>query len=418
MPRQDADRTNPPPSACRTGPPLPGFVEKKLQKCEEETFRPRKNHKPLVLGNVVPGPGAIILQSNDYLNISKHPGIIDAQVSVLSEQGKDLVMSAVFMHEGTSKQRFEKAMGEFAGFENSILCQSGWAANVGLLQVIGDESIPVYIDFFTHMSLWEGIKTAGAPAISFRHNDYRHLERLVKEHGPGIILVDSLYSTIGDIAPLPEIVGIGRRYGCAIVVDESHSLGTHGEHGAGLVNQYGLTGDVHFITGSLAKAFAGRAGIILCSDHFARYYPYLAFPAIFSSTLLPYEIAGLHKTLEVIKAGDDRRVRLHEKSAFLRDGLRQLGYNIASSSQIIAVESGFEHDTEAFRDALEERNVFGSVFLTPATPKNRSLMRFSLHCDITPAELEYVLNVCAEVRDEVGMWEWKSTIKGGGRGKS
>ncbi len=393
--------------------PFPDFVEKKLQACEEETFKPRKNGKPLVLGNRSPGYGSIILQSNDYLNVSKHPDITRAQVSMLESTGRELVMSAVFLHEGSDKSVFEKSIAEFTGFESSVLCQSGWAANVGLMQVIADENTPVYIDFFTHMSLWEGIKTAGAIPYPFRHNDVRHMERLIKEHGPGIVLVDSLYSTIGDIAPLEDIVTVSEQYGCVSVIDESHSLGVYGEKGAGLLNELGLTDRVHFITASLAKAFAGRAGIIICSERFAHYYPYLAFPAIFSSALLPHEIAGLQATLKVIREGDDRRALLHEHAKFLREGLDTLGYNIASQSQIVAIESGLESDTEVFRDALETRDVFGSVFLTPATPKNRSLMRFSLHSGLKREELEYVLEVCEEIRDEVNMWKWKSTKRKG-----
>jgi CAI-1 autoinducer synthase len=390
---------------------FPDFIESKLEACEEATFRPRKNGKPLVLGNRQPDASSIILQSNDYLNIAKHPDITRAQIEVLEQTGKELVMSAVFLHEGSDKSKFEEELAALTGFESAILCQSGRAANVGLMQVIADQNTPVYIDFFTHMSLWEGINTARATAYAFRHNDPDHLERLIRETGPGIVLVDSLYSTIGDIAPLKEIIEVSNRYGCVSVVDESHSLGTHGRNGAGLVDECGLTDKVHFITGSLAKAFAGRAGIILSSKRFARYYPYLAYPAIFSSALLPHEIAGLRATLKVIREGDDRRKRLHDISAFFREGLDELGFNIVSRSQIIAIESGVESDTELFRDALEERNIFGSVFLTPATPKNRSLMRFSLHSDIRKDELDYVLRVCGEIRDEVNFWNWKSTRK-------
>jgi CAI-1 autoinducer synthase len=388
---------------------FPDFLEKKLLACDEEMFRPRKNGKPLVVGNTLPGKEAVILQSNDYLNISNHPDIIQAQIETLEKSGQGAVMSAVFFPEDSPNHLFEREMAEFAGFESAILCQSGWAANVGLIQVIADPSIPVYIDFFTHMSLWEGIKVSGATPRTFRHNDPAHLERLINEHGQGIIMVDSLYSTIGDIAPLAEIIEIAERYNCVTVVDESHSLGTHGPNGSGLVAELGLTDKVHFITGSLAKAFAGRAGIILCSKKFAKYYPWMAFPAIFSSALLAHEIAGLRTTLEVIKQGDERRKKLHENSKFLRDGLNSLGYNIASKSQIISIEGGLEPDTEALRDALEKRNVFGSVFMSPATPKTRSLMRFSLHCGLEKEKLQYVIDVCGKIRDEVGMWNWKST---------
>ena len=385
------------------------FLENKLQLCDDELFKPRKNGKPLVIGSVTPEVGAIMLQSNDYLNIASHPSIREAQIEVLQKAGNEPVMSAVFLHEGSDKYVFEQAMAEFTGFESSILCQSGWAANVGLIQVIADQTTPVYIDFFTHMSLWEGVKISGATPHAFRHNDYAHLERLINESGQGIVLVDSLYSTNGDIAPLVDIIDIANRHDCISVVDESHSLGTHGLHGAGLVASLGLTGKVHFITASLAKAFAGRAGLILCSKKFAKYYPYMAFPAIFSSALLSYEIAGLQKTLEIIKKDDYRRVKLQENAEFFRQGLRNLGYNISSQSQVVAIEGGLESDTELLRDALEERGVFGSVFMAPATPKTRSLMRFSIHSGLEKSELQYVLDVCAEIRDEIGMWNWKST---------
>ncbi|NTU96220.1 MAG: quorum-sensing autoinducer synthase [Chlorobiaceae bacterium] len=388
---------------------FPEFLEKKLIECDKEIFQPRKNGKPLVVGDRSPGPEAIVLQSNDYLNISSHPDIRKAQLDILQNKQSEPVMSAVFFHEDSPNHLFEQEMAQFAGFENSIVCQSGWAANVGLMQVIADRTTPVYIDFFTHMSLWEGIKVSGATPHSFRHNDPEHLERLIREHGQGIILIDSLYSTIGDIAPLVDIIEIANRYECISIVDESHSLGTHGPHGSGLVAESGLTDKVHFITGSLAKAFAGRAGIIICSNRFAKYYPYMAFPAIFSSALLPHEIAGLRATIKVITEGDQRREKLRENAKFLRDGLDGLGYNIASQSQIIAIEGGLESDTELLRDALETRNVFGSVFMTPATPKTRSLMRFSLHSGLEKEALQYVLEVCEEIRDEVGMWNWKST---------
>ena len=392
-------------------PKLPDFVDKKLKALEEESFKPRKNGKPLVVGNKPPGPGAVVLQSNDYLNVSNHPDIFSEQIRVLENIGKEMVMSAVFLYEGSEKSVFEKSIAEYAGFENAVLCQSGWAANVGLLQVIADAGIPVYIDMYAHMSLWEGIKAAGALAVPFRHNDIGHMERLIQQHGQGITILDSLYSTMGDIAPLRDFIEVTERYGCVSVVDESHSLGGYGYKGAGLVDELGLTDRVHFITASLAKAFAGRAGIIFSSSYFAKYFPYMAYPAIFSSTLLPHEIAGLQATLKVISEADDRRVRLHEIAKFFREGLDALDYNIASQSYIVSIESGLESDTETLRDALEENNVFGSVFLAPATPKNRSLVRFSLHSGMSTAELEYVLEVCEKIRDKTGMWNWKSTKK-------
>ncbi|UZJ40010.1 quorum-sensing autoinducer CAI-1 synthase [Prosthecochloris sp. SCSIO W1102] len=392
---------------------ISAYLDAKFKAAYEKSVKPRKNGKPLVVGNRIPDSNSIVLQSNDYLSLSKHPDITAAQIKVLQDAGREMVMSAVFLHEGSEKSIFEKAMADFVGVEDSVLCQSGWSANVGLLQVIAEENSPVYIDYFSHMSLWQGIKVAGAVPYPFRHNDVSHMERQIKEHGPGIVLVDSLYSTTGDMALLKDIIEVAKYYECVSVVDESHSLGVYGQNGAGLVNELGLTDEVNFMTASLAKAFAGRAGIIFCPEQFAQYYPYMAYPAIFSSTLLPHEIAGLQETLKITIKADEKRRCLHKYAKFLREGLDNLGYNIVSESQIISIESGLDSDTELLRDALEQRDIFGSVFVAPATPKNRSLIRFSLHSELKKEELQYLLRVCEEIRDEVNMWGWKSTKRKG-----
>lgn len=322
------------------------------------------------------------------------------------------MMSAVFQQDGSLQKNFEREFADYLGFESAILCQSGWVANVGLIQAIADENTPVYIDFMTHMSLWEGIKSAGAKTISFRHNDVAHLERLIKQHGVGIIAVDSIYSTNGSVCPLEEIIALGNKYGCILVVDESHSLGTHGPSGKGMLYELGLSNQVHFLTASLAKAFVNRAGIIACSQKFAGYFPYISRPAIFSSSILPADLASLKAALEVIHDAGDLRTKLHENANYLRSGLDELGYNVSDGqSQIIALESGTEEQTEKLRDALEGRDVFGAVFCSPSTPKSRSLIRFSINSDLTKLILDHILKVCAEIREEVGISSWKSTIR-------
>lgn len=322
----------------------------------------------------------------------------------------EVVMSAIFLQGNSQQSNFEKQMANFVGFEASVLCQSGWVANVGLIQSIASKEVPVYIDFLAHMSLWEGVKASGATAHPFMHNDASHLEELIKKHGCGVIAVDSVYSTNGSVCPLVDIADLAQKYGCLLVVDESHSLGTHGPKGAGFVAELGLSDKVHFITASLAKAFSGRAGLVACSKEFANYFPYVSFPAIFSSALLPYEIVRLSKTLEIIEKADDKREHLFYNSNYLRKGLDELGYNVSIGvAQIIALESGSERETERLRDALEDRNIFGSVFCSPATPKNRAIIRFSVNSDLSQQELDLILKVCKEIRDEVGMWEWKST---------
>ncbi len=226
------------------------------------------------------------------------------------------------------------------------------------------------------------------------HNNLNHLIKQVERYGAGIIIVDSVYSTIGTVAPLKELCDIAERYGCAIIVDESHSLGTHGPQGAGLVKELELTSKVDFITVSLAKSFAYRAGAILGHDLISQTLPFVAYPAIFSSALLPFEIDRLEKTLEIVRGSDERRAQVGRLARQLRLGLKQIGFQVRSQSQIVAIETADERNTEYVRDYLEDNGIFGSVFCRPATGKNKNIIRFSINASLSEQDIEKTIEVC------------------------
>jgi CAI-1 autoinducer synthase len=353
------------------------------------------------------GCDAVRLDGNDYLAVTGHPHIVQAQIDSLRCNQDVVVQSSVFHLAGTPTHQFEQALAEWVGADSALLCQSGYTANLGLLQVVADPQTPVYVDSLAHMSLWEGVRAAGAPAHAFRHNDTGHLGRMIERHGPGLVIVDSVYSTTGALCPLREVVDIAHDHGCMILVDESHSLGTHGPQGRGLCAQLGLTDRVHFITASLAKAFAGRAGFFTMPDELRHYLMCHSFPSIFSSSLLPHEVAGLAATLEVLRTSDAAREQLRRHTVRVRTSLSALGYPIAhGSEQIIALEAGTEVNTLALRDALEARGIFGAVFVAPATARNRAMVRLTLNAALTDAELNHFEQVMAQVAPLVRPWEW------------
>lgn len=387
----------------------PDFLAQRINRYYRERVRDTWGGGHIMRGRV-PGKNAIQLMSNDYLALANHPEILAAQRDVLLRDERAVVMSAVFLHDQSPQRDFEQRLAHFMNAESGILCQSGWCANTGLIQSIADAQTPVYLDMLAHTSLWEGVRSAGAQGVMFHHNDPNHLERQLLKHGPGVIVVDSVYSTNGSICPLVDIVELSRFHGCVLVVDESHSLGVHGKQGEGLVAALGLEEYVHFRTASLAKAFAGRAGFISCSERFTEYFKCESNPAIFSSALLPQEIAGLDATLSVIQSEGWRREKLLANSEYLRCHLEELGYNLnESESQIISLESGTEQQTIIVRDALEARDVFGSVFCAPATPKNRALIRFSVNSVLTRVELDHIIHACADMREEVDLKNWPSS---------
>lgn len=360
-----------------------------------------------VLHGRPPGPNAVRLDGNDYLSVTGHAAIVSAQIEALTRSSEFVVQSGVFLLQQHPTRALEQTLADWLGKEDAFVCQSGYSANVGLLQSIADPDTPVYLDSLAHTSLWEGAHAARAPAFAFRHNDPDHLDKMIARKGPGVVVVDSVYSTTGAICPLKEMVEVVEKHGCMILVDESHSLGTHGPSGAGLCAELGLTDRVHFISGSLAKAVAGRAGFFTAPASMRYFILSSSFPNIFSSCLLPPEVAGLHATVRVLQAADGERKRLHAITRSVRQRLSDLGYPIhQGTEQIISLEAGTEPDTMVLRDALEERGIFGAVFCAPATSRNRAMVRLTLNSALTEAEIEHLIAVAAEIAPLVKPWDW------------
>jgi CAI-1 autoinducer synthase len=390
------------------GPSLPDFVEQRM----EEHYVTRIAG---LLGGQHPHKWqplpaeAIFLAGNDYLSLTGEGQLLRAQMKAMAAAQDSMLMSAVFLQDGSAQHRLEHRLARFVDAENGVVTQSGWAANVGLVQCLAGPGIPVYLDLLAHASLWEGALSAQARAVSFLHNDLEHLQRQLKRYGPGVIAIDALYSTNGSLAPLAEVVDIAERSGCIVIVDESHSLGTHGPCGAGLVVAAGLADRVHFRTASLAKAFAGRAGFISCSSRFKGYFLSESRPAIFSSSLLAHELAWFDAALDFIAAADGRRDALRSHTRRVREGLAQLGYNVEGSEQIIALEAGAEPKTLLARRALERHGIYGAMFCAPATAKNRSLVRLTLNAGLASHQVDQLLSACALIREEADVENWSST---------
>ncbi|UPQ89970.1 alpha-hydroxyketone-type quorum-sensing autoinducer synthase [Vibrio sinaloensis] len=382
---------------------LPGFINEKLNGYLNDLIYSNNNKHHLVMG-ALPGEHDLILQSNDYLDLANNQTIINHHINAIRSRKNSPFMSGIFLQNEQSKPKVEQKLAHYTGFKSCLLSQSGWAANMALLQTICDTSTQVYVDFFAHMSLWQGATVAGSDVHPFMHNNVKHLEKLIKRHGPGVVLIDSIYSTIGTVAPIAEIIAVAKENGCAIVVDESHSLGTHGQKGRGLLHELNLSHLVDFMTASLAKTFAYRAGAIWCNNQADQCIPFVAYPAIFSSAMLPHELDRLDKTLEVIKQSDDKRQRLADISRYIKSELVSSGITVRSDSQIIALETGDERNTENVRDYLEASGIFGAVFCRPATTRNKNIIRFSINSAMQDSEIEKLISVCRSAQHQPDLY--------------
>ncbi|MEU7140116.1 alpha-hydroxyketone-type quorum-sensing autoinducer synthase [Nocardia sp. NPDC046473] len=357
-----------------------------------------------ILHGRAPGYGDIVLSSNDYLALAADPRITHAIRTALRAAYSPRFASGAYLPGNHPQVALERAFADHLRAPAGILCQSGWDAKVGLMQSIADPATPVYIDQFAHMSFWHGAKAAGAQIHSFRHNFPGHLREQIRAHGPGIIAVDAIYGTNGSRCPLTQICDAADETDSVLVVDESHALGTDGPAGAGMVAALGLTERVPYRIASLAKAFGGRAGFVGANSiDFVDYFKLESHPAVFSATLLPYEIAGLAATLDVIRLDNWRRQRLRELSTMVRRALTTLEFDLeGSASHIVALRGGPDARAMAMRDFLEARGVFGALLCAPTTARNHSLVRFGLHAGLTDQQVERIIGACTEIRTHFG----------------
>ncbi len=389
---------------------LPDFVRRRMEVVYLRRVREDWGGQHLFRGRH-PGPRAIRLDTNDYLDLTAAPELAAAHATAASMRDRGTLMSAVFQ-QGGPQERLEVDFAAFLGHPAVMLCQSGFAANTGLLQSVASPGVPVYLDMMAHASFREGILSARADAVAFRHNDVEDLCNQIRQRGPGLVVADSVYSTHGTLCPLATLTRAAAEMGCFVVIDESHALGTHGSHGEGLVASLKLQPWVHAVTASLSKAFAGRGGLVACDPVLAEYLRFTSVPAIFSSALQQQDLAHLEAALALIRNADAQRIRLHSNARRIRSGLHELGYFVSSGTeQIIALEPGREPLALTLYNALAAHEIFGAIFCPPATARNRAILRLSVHCGLSEEDLHHILAACAEIRDEVKLSEWRSTRK-------
>lgn len=383
-------------------PQDPAYLEAYILKNIEESSG--RHCSKLTLGEHVPVPGDVVMQSNDYLSLANDQRILTAKAEALMTNGHGDAISRVFAHHRHDAHRnFEKRIAALMQAEDAALVMSGYNANVGILESFAVPGTPVYLDQRAHASLWSGASSARAEIRPFRHNNPADLEKKIAKNGAGMVVIDALYSTNGSIAPLSDIVDVAEAGGCAIIVDETHSFGTHGSQGAGLVVDQGLAERVHFRTVGLSKAMAARGGVIVGSARNVEFYRYEANSMIFSTAVLGYEVAGFDKTLDIIATETWRTHQLHDNHRYLRQGLLENSFGVeVSDSQIIAIITGSNPTTRLFRDELAKRGVFGSVFIPPATPVNGSLIRFTVNATLAREELDRTINACVAARTAIG----------------
>ena len=356
---------------------------------------------------VIEGQKRIMLGSNNYLGLTHHPKVLEAASRALHRYGSGCTGSRFLNGTLDLHGQLERALADFLGKEDCLVFSTGYSANLGLISGLIGRGEVVYLDKLDHASIVDGAKMSYGDTLRFTHGDLPALERMIERtrNGRGaMIIVDGVYSMEGDIANVPELVRIAKKYGIALALDDAHSIGVLGPNGDGTAAHFGLTEEVDIIAGTFSKSLASIGGFVAGAESVIHYLKHHSRPLIFTASLPPANTAGVLAALEVIKSEPERRENLWANTRRLQDGFRQLGYDIGETeTPIVPVLIGPLEKTFIFWRKLFDAGVFTNPVAPPAVPPSQCRLRTSLMATHSFDQIDFCLEQFASIGRELGV---------------
>ncbi|HHY82353.1 MAG TPA: aminotransferase class I/II-fold pyridoxal phosphate-dependent enzyme [Clostridiales bacterium] len=348
----------------------------------------------------------IYMASNDYLNLTRHPRVLEAGYKALMKYGAGA--GSVPLLGGTLDihRQLEKDVASFKGCEDAIIYTSGFGSNCNtLLALLGKQDIAI-LDQYVHASIVDGCQKTNVRY--FRHNNMDALKKILEksqnEYVTKLVVVDGVYSMDGDIAPLDEIVELAHKYGAYVMVDEAHATGVIGEHGRGTPEHFHLEGKVDIVAGTFSKAFGAVGGFIASNAELVEYLRFYSRGYMFSTAMTPQAAGSLCEAMKVIVEEPQLREKLWENIRYFRKNLLSLGFNLGhSETAIFPIIIGDDWKVKEIGRRLDEMGIYVNPVFYPAVSRNLSRIRISLMAGHTKEHLDKVLNAMEYLGKEYGI---------------
>lgn len=356
----------------------------------------------------IQGKKVILAGTNNYLGLTFDPGSIKAAQRSLEREGTGTTGSRMANGSYAGHVALEAELADFLGRPSVIVFSTGYVANLGVIGTLAGPGEVVLLDADCHASIYDACKLGGAEIIRFRHNDAADLERRMVRLGErareAIILVEGIYSMMGDQAPLREIVDIKRRLGGYLLVDEAHSFGVLGANGRGLAEELGVESEVDILLGTFSKSLGALGGFAACHDPQMDVLRYASRPYIFTASPSPSAIASVRSALAAIRARPELRQQLWSNARRLYQGLAEAGYRVGpQASPIIPVMLKSPQEGIAVWQALIGMGVYVNLVLPPATPGAVTLVRCSVSAAHSPEQIDHIIEAFASLRGPMGI---------------
>ncbi|MDR1525220.1 MAG: pyridoxal phosphate-dependent aminotransferase family protein [Tannerella sp.] len=349
----------------------------------------------------ISGKKVLMFGSNAYLGLTNHPKVKEAAIEAVRKYGSGCAGSRFLNGTLDIHVQLEERLAEFVGKEDAITFSTGFQVNSGVIScVTGREDFLVW-DEVNHASIIEGIRLSFSTKLKYRHNDMESLERQLQKCDPNkikLIVTDGVFSMEGDIANLPGIVSLAKKYDASIMVDEAHGIGVFGKQGRGTCDHFGVTNDVDLIMGTFSKSFASLGGFIASDRDTINYLRHHARTYIFSASCTPASIAAANAALDIMLNEPERLEQLWTLTNYALDGFRQMGCEIGNTSTPIIPLFIRDNDlTFLIVRELFDAGIFVNPVVSPAVASHDTLIRFSLMATHTKKQLDYALEAIQKI---------------------
>lgn len=350
----------------------------------------------------------VVLSSNNYLGLCDVPEVVRAGKDGLDRFGAGTASVRFICGTFTIHRELETALAGFVGTEASLTYVSCWNANEGLMPAVLDEGDVIISDALNHASIIDSVRLCKAQRKVFPHSDMSALEELLRQSASArtrFVVTDGVFSMEGDIARLPDILELGRRYDAVVAVDDSHGTGVLGETGRGTAEHYGLLGQVDVITSTLGKALGGAAGGFTAGPaELTDYLLQRSRPQLFSNALPPTVASSALAAVRYLEAHPERVTRLHENVRYFRGRLEELGFEpVPGETAIIPVILGETAMAIRMSEMLLDEGVFVTGFGYPVVPQGQARVRCQVSAAHTREELDLTLEAFKKVGRTLGL---------------
>jgi len=367
-------------------------------------FKPISHSEDTIV--VIEGKERIMMGSNNYLGLTHHPEVLAAAKAALERYGSGCTGSRFLNGTLDLHERLEAGLAEFFAKEACLVFSTGYQANLGVISALVGRGDIVFLDKLDHASIVDGAKMSFGETERFNHGNLAQLERLLQKYADRgkMIIVDGVFSMEGNIADVPALVRIAQKHGAALALDDAHSVGVLGPKGDGTAAHFEMVDEVDLIVGTFSKSLASIGGFVAGSESVMHYLKHHSRPLIFTAALPPANTAGVLAALEVMIAEPERRTRLWENTTRLRDGLKQLGFDLGhTQTPIIPVLIGTLERTFLFWRRVFDAGVFTNPVVPPAVPPAECRLRTSLMATHSADQIDFALETFAKLGKEMGV---------------